>query len=125
MGDSGAALKQALERVVDDPRVTIELMSDGTPNESPVDDELMAIVQEVTSRHVPGSLVAPLMTSGVTDSAYFRRRGIPAYGFAPVVITEAELATMHGKDERVEVEQFRAAVQMYYEVIAKLSGVAP
>ncbi|MFI5364754.1 MAG: M20/M25/M40 family metallo-hydrolase [Candidatus Binatia bacterium] len=125
VGDSGAALKQALERVVDDPRVTIELMSDGTPNESPVDEALMAIVQEVTSRHVPGSLVAPLMTSGVTDSAYFRRRGIPAYGFGPVVITEAELATMHGKDERVEVEQFRAALQIYYEVIAKLSGAAP
>lgn len=122
VGDSGGALKRTLEGVVNDPRVTIELMSDSQPNESPIDATLMAAVREVASRHVPGSLVAPLMTSGVTDSAQFRRRNIPAYGFVPVVLTEAELATMHGRDERIALAQLRAALHMYYEVVVKLAG---
>jgi acetylornithine deacetylase/succinyl-diaminopimelate desuccinylase-like protein len=125
VGDSGKALKAELERVVQDPRVTVELVSDGAPNESPVDDALMQLVREVTSRQVPGSLVAPLMTSGVTDSAYFRSRNIAAYGFVPVVLTEAELATMHGKDERIALAQLQAAVRMYYEVVTQLAGVTP
>jgi acetylornithine deacetylase/succinyl-diaminopimelate desuccinylase-like protein len=122
VGDSGDALKRTLETVVDDPRVTIELMTDGTPNESPIDDALMTTVRTVTSRHVPGSLVAPLMTSGVTDSAQFRRRGIPAYGFVPVVLTEPELATMHGNDERITLAQLGAGLQMYYAVVTALAG---
>jgi acetylornithine deacetylase/succinyl-diaminopimelate desuccinylase-like protein len=123
VGDSGEALKHELERVVNDPRVSIELLNNGTPNESPVDETLMAAVRDVTGRHVPGSIVAPLMTSGVTDSAAFRQRNIPAYGFDPVVITEAQLATEHGIDEHIPLDRFRAALQMYYEVVTQLTGV--
>jgi acetylornithine deacetylase/succinyl-diaminopimelate desuccinylase-like protein len=122
-GDSGAALLAELNRVVDDARVHIELTSVGTPNESPVDAELMRVLREVTSRHVPGSLVAPFMSSGVTDSAFFRQRGVSAYGFDARVLTEAEMSTMHGIDERVSLDQLRAAVRIYYEVVAELAGV--
>ena len=82
----------------------------------------MATIREVTSRHVPGSLVAPTMSSGVTDSAFFRSRNIPAYGLTPLVITEAEMSSMHGIDERVPVNRFREAVQIYYEIVTKLAG---
>jgi len=122
VGDSGEALKRELDRVVDDPRVTIELTQNGPPNESPLDDALMATVRTVASAHFPGSWVAPLMTSGVTDSAYFRQRGMPAYGFVPVLLTEPELATMHGIDERVSVDELKTGLQIYYEVVTRLAG---
>jgi acetylornithine deacetylase/succinyl-diaminopimelate desuccinylase-like protein len=122
VGDSAEALKRELERVVDDPRVTIELDSTGTPNESPVDDTLMGIIRAATGRQSPGSTVAPLMTSGVTDSAFFRRRGIAAYGFNPTVVTDHELESAHGIDERMPVEAFGKAVRTYYEVVSRLVG---
>jgi acetylornithine deacetylase/succinyl-diaminopimelate desuccinylase-like protein len=124
VGDSGEALQRELERVVGDPRVTIEVAGGSTsPNESPVDETLMATVRAVTAPRYPGSIVAPLMTSGVTDSAYFRRRDIPAYGFNPIVTSEAELESEHGIDERASVAAFRDAVQTYYEVVSRLVGV--
>jgi len=122
VGDSGEALKRELERVIDDQRVSIELTQNTMPNESAINEELMATVRAAVGRHVPGSLVAPLMSSGVTDSAPFRHRGVPAYGFNPVVITEAEMQSVHGIDERLRLDQFRTALQMYYEVVTKLSG---
>ena len=126
VGDSGDALQRELERVVDDPRVTIELIGNGTPNESPVDETLMATIRTRDRSHaIQGAAVAPLMTSGVTDSAYFRQRNIPAYGFNPVVVTEAELESQHGIDERVSVAAFRDAVQVYYEVVSRLAGGGP
>ncbi|MFI5394863.1 MAG: M20/M25/M40 family metallo-hydrolase [Candidatus Binatia bacterium] len=122
VGDSGETLKRELERVVDDPRVTIDLTQNTAPNESPINEDLMAAVRKAAAQYVPGSLVVPLMSSGVTDSAAFRRRNIPAYGFNPVVITEAELASTHGRDERLPLDHFRTAVRMYYEVVKALGG---
>jgi acetylornithine deacetylase/succinyl-diaminopimelate desuccinylase-like protein len=124
VGDSGEALRGEIERVVDDPRVTVELGGGSTsPNQSPVDETLMATIRTVTQPRYPGSSVLPLMTSGVTDSAYFRQRNIPAYGFNPIVVSEAELESEHGNDERASAAAFREAVQIYYEVISRLAGV--
>ena len=126
VGDSGEALQRELTHVVDDPRVSIELGEGSTTsNESPVDETLMATIRNVTQGRFPGSIVAPLLTSGVTDSAYFRRRNIPAYGFNPIVVSEAELESEHGIDERASVAAFRDAVQTYYEVVSRLAGVGP
>src|SRR5574341_838449 len=122
VGDSGSALRRDLERVVDDPRVSFELLQDTTPNESPIDTALMETIREATAQHLPGSLVVPLMSSGGTDSAHFRQRNIPAYGFSPLVLTETELSTMHGIDERVSVQGFGTALQIYYAVVTRLAG---
>jgi acetylornithine deacetylase/succinyl-diaminopimelate desuccinylase-like protein len=124
VGDTGEALRAELTTVVDDPRVQIELTTNGVANESPIDEPLMATIRDVTSRYILGSLVAPLMSSGGTDSAVFRARGMRAYGFVPLVLTEDEMATMHGANERVRVDRLGAAVQMYYEVVAALAGAA-
>jgi acetylornithine deacetylase/succinyl-diaminopimelate desuccinylase-like protein len=122
VGDSGEAVKRELERVIDDQRVSIDLVQNTTPNESPINEELMAAVRAAAGRHLPGSLVAPVMSSGVTDSAPFRRRGVAAYGFNPVVLTDAEFRSIHGIDERLRLDRFRNALQMYYEVVTKLAG---
>lgn len=122
VGDSAEALRQKLDTVVHDPRVTIELLQNGMPNESPIDQQLMAAVRTATQARYPGSLVAPLMSSGVTDSAFFRRRGVPAYGFNPVTLTEAETASMHGADERLPLDGFRTALHIYYDVVTSLAG---
>lgn len=121
-GDSGEALKRNLERLVNDPQVTFELINNETPTESPPNQELMATVRTVTSKFYPGSLVAPLMSSGATDSAPFRRRNIPAYGFNPVVLSEAELNSAHGIDEHLTVRRFFEAVRLHYEIVTQLAG---
>jgi acetylornithine deacetylase/succinyl-diaminopimelate desuccinylase-like protein len=123
VGDSAETLRMQLVEIVDDPRVEVEIVRESQPNESPIDPELMEAVRTVAAGRVPGSIVAPFMSSGGTDSAFFRHRGVPAYGFNPIVLTEGELATMHGANERVPVGRFSDAIRMYYEVIAELAGV--
>ncbi len=119
-GDSSAALRAELTRVIDDPRVQIEMLNDGTPSESPVDDDLMNAIRAAVAPQFPGAVVAPFMSSGGTDSAPFRELGTKAYGFNPLVATEAEMSTMHGIDERIGVERLRQALQIHYETIASL-----
>ena len=53
------------------------------------------------ARVYPGVVVTESMTTGGTDSRFFRRRGVPAYGFFPVLISKQLTASVHGVDERL------------------------
>ena len=53
------------------------------------------------ARVYPGVVVTESMTTGGTDSRFFRRRGVPAYGFFPVLISKELAASVHGVDERL------------------------
>jgi hypothetical protein len=55
--------------------MSIDFVENTTPNESAINEELMAAVRAAAGRDVPGSLVAPVMNSGGTDSAPLRRSG--------------------------------------------------
>jgi acetylornithine deacetylase/succinyl-diaminopimelate desuccinylase-like protein len=47
----------------------------------------------------------PTMSSGASDSRYFRNAGIRAYGVSGIFIDMDDVRA-HGKDERVGVQQF-------------------
>jgi acetylornithine deacetylase/succinyl-diaminopimelate desuccinylase-like protein len=44
------------------------------------------------------------MSSGASDSKYFRRAGIPAYGVSGI-FSDVDDVRAHGRDERVGVQQ--------------------
>ncbi|MCX7858339.1 MAG: M20/M25/M40 family metallo-hydrolase [Deltaproteobacteria bacterium] len=48
--------------------------------------------------------VLPYMTTGATDLRYFRSKGVPSYGFFPIVLTKDEIMRMHGVNERISLE---------------------
>ena len=55
--------------------------------------------------------VLPFVTTGATDLRYFRDLGIPSYGFFPVTLTKEEHMRMHGKDERISLENIREGLE--------------
>jgi acetylornithine deacetylase/succinyl-diaminopimelate desuccinylase-like protein len=55
--------------------------------------------------------VLPFITTGATDLRYFRDIGVPAYGFFPVTLTKEEHMRMHGKDERISLENIREGLE--------------
>ncbi|HNT44608.1 MAG TPA: M20/M25/M40 family metallo-hydrolase [Syntrophorhabdaceae bacterium] len=55
--------------------------------------------------------VLPFVTTGATDLRYFRDIGVPAYGFFPITLTKEEHMRMHGKDERISLENIREGLE--------------
>jgi acetylornithine deacetylase/succinyl-diaminopimelate desuccinylase-like protein len=83
----------------------------GTRSElvSPLWDVIAGFVSEVE----PGARIAPICTSGFTDSHWLRAAfGTVAYGFFPARAMPAELAArlIHSADERVPVEDLELGV---------------
>jgi acetylornithine deacetylase/succinyl-diaminopimelate desuccinylase-like protein len=80
-----------------------------SPIQTPLWDAIAGWISEVDPEAKP----APICVAGFTDSHWFREAfGTVAYGFFPLRVMDAELATrlIHSADERIPVEDLELAV---------------
>ena len=83
---------------------------------------LFEILEQVSRELVPNVLTAVSLSPGITDARFFRAHGATAYGWCPLVLTPELLATIHGHDERIAVEDFERAVRATTKVVARASS---
>jgi acetylornithine deacetylase/succinyl-diaminopimelate desuccinylase-like protein len=69
-----------------------------------------------------GLPVLPYITTGATDLRYFRDLGITAYGFFPIVLSSDEILRMHGKNERISVENIHKGLEGTYQIVQFLGS---
>lgn len=119
-GHDPAEFIEQVRQVIDDPRVEIEQAMESHTPISPVDTELFQVVDAVSREAVPGAVVVPSIATGFTDSRVFRRRGVTAYGVALCLLDAAEIASVHGNDERLPIEKLRLGLRMLYEIVRRL-----
>lgn len=114
-------LEEAMAKSVWDEQVTITATEKDTAGPSlAVDASLLRAVEEVTEAMWPGVPAIPMMSSGATDSRYFRKAGIPAYGVSGIFV-EMDDMRAHGKDERVGVKQFYEGYEFLRRLVTKLA----
>lgn len=103
---------------INDPRVTIELLSqpDDT-GASNYETPLFKALARVIRKHHPDAEVTPMMVPYSTDSPKFRKRGVPAYGFTPMILDAPVLATMHSDSERIPLAEFYSGLHMMFDVL--------
>jgi acetylornithine deacetylase/succinyl-diaminopimelate desuccinylase-like protein len=82
---------------------------------------LYEILQQMSAELVRGSATTVSLSPGITDLRFFRARGATGYGWCPLVLTAEQLATIHGHDERVGVEDFERAASVMTEVVRRAS----
>jgi len=119
-GHEPAAFVEQVKATIGDPQVQVEQMMESHTPISPAETELFRTIETVTRETIPDAVVVPSIATGFTDSRAFRRRGVTAYGFVPCVLEPAELATMHGNDERIPVEKLATGVRMLYEIVRRM-----
>jgi acetylornithine deacetylase/succinyl-diaminopimelate desuccinylase-like protein len=116
--DIRAMIEEAIGDLMD--QVEVEASSNDLASASPTDTPLYDSLARVTSRLVPGSKMIPFMIVGATDARFFRRAGVPSYGYGLFSdrISFAEFAAMfHGDNERVDVDSLELTTQLWDAVI--------
>lgn len=122
-GETPDGFLQKLRGWIDDPQVTIDIIHAASPTESAVDTELFRAMERAVHRENSHALVVPYLSPGGTDSRYFRRLGIAAYGFMPILISEEELQRMHGIDERLSLANLEQGTRILTQVVREICGV--
>ncbi len=113
-GDNPQGFLAELARVIDDPTVEVETVFSSSTRASSVDTELYRALEAAALSVVEAAAVVPGVSTGFTDSRVFRRRGIPAYGFVPVLLSEGESGRAHGNDERLSIENLRLGIEILF-----------
>lgn len=90
-------------------------------SQSPLSNALTEAVDRLAAAEPGGAVVLPGLQSGFTDSHYFRARGIAAYGFTPILITPAQRAGVHGRDENVAAAELVTGVERLVRLLRELS----
>jgi acetylornithine deacetylase/succinyl-diaminopimelate desuccinylase-like protein len=109
-----------LRHVIDDPRVDVEIAFASESPASAVNTELHAAIKDVCHEVMPEAALLPRVTAGFTDSRAFRRHGVPAYGFVPMLLGPEEQGGMHGNNERISLANLRRGVEVLYRVVERV-----
>jgi acetylornithine deacetylase/succinyl-diaminopimelate desuccinylase-like protein len=112
---------ETLKTVIADPQVEVIPGEVDKPALSPV-GPFFETVKTVAGEMAPGAVTIPLMSTGATESAKLRLRGIKAYGLVPFPYADEEATRMHGNDERLPVASIGFGVEFLYRLVVAFAG---
>ncbi len=120
-GTSPSGFLGELRTVVDDPKVSFEVIdsaaSRGNTWEDPFFEALVRHAVDGRAHVVAG----PALSPGYTDSLYLRDKGVHAFGFMPFEIEKEELLGYHGKNERLSVVNLRRGLRALFRAVVDVS----
>jgi len=121
-GETFESVKAYVEKVIDDPRVQLEVFMANNPSAVSTTESYGFKMLEHTLREFDNSiLVAPYMVQGGTDSKYFYELSDSIYRFMRVKVDHELLSGMHGIDERIPQADYINGVQFFHELIRKVA----
>ena len=122
-GDDPEEIVAWVRRTIDDDQVEVTVMHPPkAANLSPSDTRVFQALADSLRSRMPNVDVTPAILTGASDSWVFRRAGLHSYGFSPFVLDEGEMFRIHGVDERISVENVRAGVRAYTELLLAVLG---
>ena len=109
--------------MIDDDRISVEFSDWGQDQPVSVDwdTELYRTIETVVTEAVEDATVVPGVCVGGTDNRFLRQRGIPAYGFIPVLLSPEEAAGFHGNDEHLTIENLNMGVELTHEIVRRMA----
>ena len=123
-GTTPKALQAELEGMVKDlPGIKLEVVQAFDAAVSEMDDPFFDALARHAVEGRDDAVAGPVISPGYTDSILARAKGARAYGFVPFDVTPEELATFHGRDERVSVKNVHRGLEILYRSVVDVVAV--
>ena len=107
---------------VDSEKLVFEELQTQEPSESTAETPLYTTITNVLREFEPNCGVTPMLTTGGTDSRFFRRKGSVCYGFHPMypeIVSGKIIKLEHGIDERISIKNLIFGTSVLYETVKK------
>jgi acetylornithine deacetylase/succinyl-diaminopimelate desuccinylase-like protein len=119
------AFYEKMKQLIADPAVRIEPMAMTRPKSpaSPLNTEAYRVLESVSKKMYPGVTVLPGMSTGASDMAQLRAKGIPSYGIGPAS-TEADRTNYgaHSDVERLREDSLYRFVEFTWNAVNDLAA---
>lgn len=121
-GTTADQTRDVLVRAVNDTTVEFVTRRSGEPAApSPLLPEVMEPTTRITREMFGNIPVIPVMSTGATDSRFFRVRGVPAFGVSGLFSDPTVDARAHGRDERMRLQSFYEGQEFLYRLTKALT----
>ena len=103
-------------------KLSFEFIQAHGGSESTINTKLYSTITDVLKEFEPSCGVTPTLTTGGTDSRFFRELGSVCYGFQPMIPDEPNdqlEKRMHGIDERITVKNLVYGTSVLYETVKR------
>ncbi|WP_460784891.1 M20/M25/M40 family metallo-hydrolase [Microbacterium tumbae] len=123
LGETVESVTERVRRRVNDPKVTVEVIEGSDPSpESHADNAQFALLGEALAAAYPGVPAVPYVMMAASDARWFHRHSPEVYRFAPLRMSAAQRASIHGVDERVEIASLERGEVFHRTLIERLGG---
>jgi acetylornithine deacetylase/succinyl-diaminopimelate desuccinylase-like protein len=123
--ETAPQVRDSLARVIGDTTVQVVIRSQRPPSPpSALLPEVMQPVERITRELFGNIPVIPVMSTGATDSRFFRQRGVPAFGVSGLFSDPTVDARAHGRDERMRIQSYYEGQEFLYRLTKALTQPA-
>jgi acetylornithine deacetylase/succinyl-diaminopimelate desuccinylase-like protein len=124
-----AKLYEEMKKVINDPAVKIEAIPGNLRPAAPpsrLDTEMYKALEATAKKMYPGVMVLPSMSTGASDMAQLRAKGIPSYGIGPPN-TESDGLNYgaHGDVERLAESSLYTFMEFVWNAVTDVVGSKP
>ncbi len=121
-----AKLYEEMKKVINDPAVKIEPLTGNMRPAAPpsrLDTEMYRALEATAKKMYPGITVLPSMSTGASDMAQLRAKGIPSYGIGPANLeSDALNYGAHGDVERLAESSLYRFVEFVWNAVTEVVG---
>lgn len=121
-----AVFLELVRKVINDPAIRAEYGDRDVRPRTPsarLDTEAMKVLESAVARHYDAAML-PLMSTGATDMAYLRARGIQCYGIGSAIDVEdgPKGFGAHSDQERILESELHRFVRFNWDVVLDLAS---
>ncbi len=122
-GDTQASVLEHVRQTVANEAIKLSTYSgNADPSRvSPVSGKPYQLLNRSIRETFPGTLVAPGLMLGATDSRHFEAISDNIFKFSPVRATAEDLPRFHGTNERISVKNYAEMIRFYHQLLINSS----
>lgn len=121
LGETVDGVAERVRRRIRDPRVVVEVVEGSEPSpESATDNAQFALLADALAVSHPGVPAVPYVMMAATDSRHFHRYAPAVYRFAPLEMSNAQRASIHGVDESVEIAALESGERFHRALLQRI-----
>ncbi|MEV0250681.1 M20/M25/M40 family metallo-hydrolase [Nocardia sp. NPDC050712] len=122
-GDSVESVLEHCRKVVRDKGIEIEVIGAASePSPDPRVGPAFDLIARTAQSVVPGIAVTTGLVPGATDSRHYDDLAATRCNFAPIVLTQADIASIHGTDERISRLNYARLIEFNRRLLTELAG---
>ncbi len=122
-GEDPECVTATVREMASEFEVSVETIFSERPSGSPRGPLFDAVADAVRAVH-PDAVVLPYMSTGFTDSRFFRAVGVETYGLMPLLMAREDMGRIHGVDEKIPVEGIAEMTAAAAALIERWNGTS-